>query len=50
VNITSFTRFFKKRKIGRNKLKIRNKGNRKTNFISQNFEDQKNGKIGQKNP
>ncbi len=27
-------------------MKIRNKGNRKTNFIFWNFEDQKNGKIG----
>jgi hypothetical protein len=30
------------------KLKIRNKGNRKTNFILWNFGDQKNGKIGGK--
>jgi hypothetical protein len=50
VNVTSSIRFLKKRKIGRNKLKIRNKGNRKTNFIFWNFKDQKNVKIGQKNP
>ncbi len=40
------TGFFIK-KIG-NFLKIRYKGNRKTNFIFQNFKDQKNGKIGGK--
>jgi hypothetical protein len=40
----------KKIKIGRSKLKIRSKGNKKTNFIFWNFKDQKNGKIGKINP
>jgi hypothetical protein len=40
TNIYSLLDFLKKEKLEK-KLKIRNKGNRKTNFIFWNFEDQK---------
>jgi hypothetical protein len=40
MNIYSLLIFFKKKNC-KNKMKIRNKGNRKTNTIFWNFEDQK---------
>jgi hypothetical protein len=39
INIYSLLDYLKKEKLEK-KLKIRNKGNRKTNFIFWNFEDQ----------
>ncbi len=41
MNIQSLLDFFLNKKLEKKTLKIRNKGNRKTNFILWNFEDQK---------
>jgi hypothetical protein len=49
INIYSLLNFKKKEKLEK-KLKIRNKGNRKTNFIFWNLEDQKELKNRAKKP